>query len=452
MRPDRARRVLAAFATALATVVVPSPADAQVVQRSFEPRPEPPPHDPYVFVADAKLGVEPSVRTIDSVGRLVFRYEEVLPFKDHPETGFGDKALSVIGRGLKLFFLDEPIAELTAVASHEAGGHGGRARELGLRPTFLFNLPGVYRLLFASPVGEQAGGYASFHTTETIEDTREVVSVLGGLEANYVHAWWINVRIMSQQGWVHHGDLLTYGASKMPYADAFLSSSLERRGAPSSNDVESYVTSLQELSNGWRPEDRRRIARRLTAGYLWNLVDPTLLYSIYGVAVASIYRGERVSRMPLPTIGKWHVFPSPRFGLTPFGAEQALDVFLSPQKGGAVVDLYARVGTSGLASYWGGGLRVLGSEIVSRHVPLGLELDVWRQPEILLEERGLFDRPNRMGMNAGLFADFRVLGGQRRGDPRVGIATKLAVKTPGYVAGQPLAGGPHGYVGLSLYW
>lgn len=448
MRGDRARHVLAAFATALATVVVPSPAAAQDLPPSA-----PPPHDPYVFVANAKLGVEPSVRTIDSIGRLVFRYEEVLPFEDHPEKGFADKAVSVLGRSLKLIFLDEPIAELTATTSHEIAGHGSRGRELGLQPTFLFNVPGVYRLLFAPPDDvESAGGYTSFHATEPLEDTKEAVVTLGGLEANYVHAWWINARIVQQRGWVHHGALLTYGVSKMAYADTFLSPSIEHAGAPSPNDVRSYVTSLQELSNGWRAEDRRRIARRLTAGYLWNLVDPTLLYSIYGVAVASVYRGERVSRMPLPTIGTWHVFPSPRFGLTPFGAEQALDVFLSPQKGGAVVDLYARVGTSGLASYWGGGLRVLGSEIVSRHVPLGLELDVWRQPEILLEERGLFDRPNRMGMNAGLFADFRVLGGRRRDDPRVGIATKLAVKTPGYIAGQPLAGGPHGYVGLSLYW
>jgi hypothetical protein len=257
---------------------------------------------------------------------------------------------------------------------------------------------------------------------------------------------------VNQKGWVHHGDLLTYAASKLPYASSFLSSSLARAGTRSANDIESYVTGLQELSNGWRVEDRRRIARRLTIGYLWNLVDPTLLYSIYGVAVASIYRGERTSRMPLPTIGAWHVFASPRYGLTPFGAEQGLDVFVSPRDGGALLDVYARIGTSGLASYWGAGARLLDSEVISRHVPVGVELDVWRQPELLVEERGLFDRPSRMGVNAGVFADFRVLGGHRRGDPRVGINTKLAAKTPGYVPGQPLAGGAHGYVGLSLYW
>lgn len=451
---SRERRVLAAVAQALALYLLPIPSFAQTTQRPFDaPHAEqPPPHDPYVFVAGPKLGVEPSVRTIDSLGRLLFRYEEVLPFREVPEVGFANKALCVIGRSLKLFFLDEPIAELTALASHEVGGHGARGRELGYRSTFLFYLPGIYRLLFASEDGQEAGAYTTYLDAGPIEGTKNSMTTLGGLEANHVQAWWINARIASQQGWVHHGDLLTYLASKLSYANTFLSTSTERAGAPSSNDVNAYVTSLQELSNGWRAEARRRIARRLTAGYLWNLADPMLFYSVYGVAVSSLYRGERVSQVPLPRLGQWHIFPSPRFGLTPFGAEQGLDVFLSPREGATVLDLYARVGTSGLASYWGGGLRVLGSEIVSRHVPLGLELDVWRQPELLLDERGVFDRPSRMGTNVGLFADLRVFGGERRGDPRLGLAAKLAAKTPGFVPGQPLAGGPHGYVGLSVYW
>jgi len=454
VRRDRVPARFVMLAIALAAVIVPSRALAQLLHRPLEgDANEPPPRDPYVFVANGKLGVEPSVRTIDSLGRLVFHYEDVLPFGGQPERGFVPKVLGVTGRALELLFLDQPIAELTVVAAHEIAGHGGRGRELGLEPTFLFNVPGIYRLLFASSEGDGAGGYTSYHTHVPIEDMKESVSVLGGVEANYVHAWWINARIVHQRGWVHHGDLLTYGWSKLTYAQTYLATgSLERMGARSSNDIESYVTILQQLSNGWRAEDRRRIARRLTAGHLWNLVDPTLLYSVYGVAVASLYHGERTSRMPLPSIGKWVVYPSPRYGLTPFGAEQGLDVFVSPEKGGALLDVYARIGTSGLASYWGAGLRLLDSHVLSRHVPLGIELDVWRQPELVIEERGLFDRPGRMGVNAGIFADFRLIGGQHARDPRLGISTKLAAKTPGHVPGQPLAGGAHGYVGLSVHW
>lgn len=451
----RSSGVFASLAIAFGSLVS-TPAGAQLRSSASDPVAprQAPPRDPYVFVFDGKLGVEPSVRTLDSLGRLIFRYEDVLPFGNKPEIGFGDKALGVLGRSLKLLFIDEPIAELTTVTVHELGGHGARGRELGLRPSFLFNAPGIYQLLFASRADEAAGGYTRYLTEGTVEDTKEVVSVLGGLEANYVHAWWINARIVHQRGRVHHGDLLTYMMSKLPYAGSFLSSSLERGGTRTSNDVMSYVTGLQEVSNGWRAEDRRRIARRLSAGYVWNLVDPTLFYAFYGVVVSSIYRGERMSRMPLPTIGRWQVFPSPRFGLTPFGAEQGIDVFLSPREGGPLLDVHARVGTSGITNegYWGAGARLLGAELFSRHVPLGVELDVWRQPEILVEERALFDRPNRMGVNAGVFADVRLLGGRHRDDPRLGMSAKLAAKTAGYVPGQPVAGGAHGYVGLSLAW
>jgi hypothetical protein len=66
-----------------------------------------------------------------------------------------------------------------------------------------------------------------------------------------------------------------------------------------------------------------------------------------------------------------------------------------------LLDFYARVGSSGLADYYGVGARALGVPAGER-VTLGGELDVWRQPEILLGERGVHERPYRVGMNAGV--------------------------------------------------
>jgi hypothetical protein len=153
---------------------------------------------------------------------------------------------------------------------------------------------------------------------------------------------------------------------------------------------------------------------------------------------------ERVTRMPLPRIGDTTVFPSPRFNLTPFGSEQYLDVFLENE--GHFVDLYGRVGTSDLATYWGAGARVLGLE-VGRRFTLGGEVDIWQQPQILFDVRGANadQLPSRFGMNSGLYGDLYLAGD-------VSVTGKLAVKTPGYVMAQPVDGGVYGYVGASIAW
>jgi hypothetical protein len=393
--------------------------------------------DPLVFVGDPKMGVESTVRSTDSVARLFYRYEGVLPDTGIDESRFPGNVLGVLGRAVKLILVDEPLAELTSEISHEVGGHGGRARELGLDPTFLFYLPIVYRKVFAPSDEARAGAFTQFLTRNAVEGDRAMLGTLGGLEANYVHAWWINARIVRARGRVHHGDLLVYLASKLPYADSVYSVPPEGDGG---NDIASYVTHLQDRFNRWRPDDRRAISRRLGAGYVWNLVDPTLFYAVYGTLVANVGQGRPVTKMPLPRIGDTTVLLSPRFALSPFGAEQTLDLFLG--QGSGMLDLYGRVVSSGLADAYGVGARVLGIRAGDR-TTLGAEIDLWRQPELLLDARGVFDRPQRLGLNAGAFFDVRVAS-------IFGITGKIASKTPGWVVGQPASGGLHGYLGVSL--
>ncbi len=422
-------RELAAAATLFAITAVSPRASAA----------GPPPREPLVFVADPDMGVETTVRTTDSIGRVLYRYEDALPPIHVDERTLLGKTAAVIGRGLKLVFFDEPIAELVSAGAHEVGGHGARARELGLEPTYVFYLPGIYRRIFSPDDEGEAGAYTQYLAPGVVEGDRALLGTIGGLEANYVHAWWIQARILRADGWAHHGDLLTYAVSKLTYADSFFSVPAD---GSSGNDVASYVTELQDRSNEWRAEDRRRIARRLGAAYLWNVLDPTLLYAVYGTLVESLWQGKRFMRMPLPSIAGTSVLVSPRFGLTPFGAEQYVDLFLA--RGRTLLDAYARVGTSGLYEYYGAGARVLGLR-ASERVSLGGELDVWRQPEILEGERAVFEPPYVLGMNAGAYADIRVAS-------IVGVTGKLAAKTPGYVSGQPIGAGIHGYVGFSLAW
>jgi hypothetical protein len=87
-------------------------------------------------------------------------------------------------------------------------------------------------------------------------------------------------------------------------------------------------------------------------------------------------------------------------------------------------------------------VRALGLRVHDR-VELGAELDVWRQPETLLDDRAVYVRDDVWGANAGGSIDVRVLGA-------VGVHGRLAYKSRGYLVGQPIDEGVHGYVGVSL--
>lgn len=423
------RRILAAASLALGLTLGP-------VARAEAER------DPLVFVADPQFGVETTTRTFDSIGRLVLHYGDALPRFGLDESTAIGKATGILGRALRITFLDEPLAELTTVAVHEVGGHGGRGRELGLSPTFLFYLPGIYRPLLAPDDPEHAAAFTTFLSPSVAEEPRITLGTLGGLEANWTHAFWINARIARSGGRAHYGDLLTYGLSKIVYADTFFSPSLRRNAGESPSDVAAYLTELQEQSNQWRRSDRERLARRLSTGYLWNLADPMLLAAAYGAVVGTLVRGERSTQLPLPSWDGTSILLTPRFLLSPFGPEQGFDLFLSRQR--RLLNLYGRVGTSGLASYWGAGGKLLGVDVVDR-VVLGAELDFWRQPILDLEVRADYRRELSVGVNAGLYADLRLT-------DIVWLTGKIAAKTPGFVMAQPIAGGVHGYAGLSIAW
>src|SRR4029079_2033994 len=114
--------------------------------------------------------------------------------------------------------------EVTVAVAHEVGGHGARARELNLKPTYLFYLPGVYRRVFAPADETKAGAYTEYLTTDPVEGDRAVIGTMGGLEANYVHAWSMSARMGRAGGDVHHDDLLIYAASRLTYYNSFLGS------------------------------------------------------------------------------------------------------------------------------------------------------------------------------------------------------------------------------------
>ncbi len=397
--------------------------------------------EPLVFVADPHLGMEGGIRTLESAGRLAFRYEQAVPPLVHfDETRPLERAGAVAGRFAKLVFLDEPIAEIEATWIHEVYGHGARARDLGGEATYTLRLPGVYCALL-SPSHEACRSDTAA-TSTTVEADRPLLVILGGIEANSLASWWTDERMVAQDGWLHHGELYVY-FGKLVYWSSFLSRDLETQGRlpGGQDDVDQYVTLLQDRFNRTSAADRASIARRLRAGYLWNLADPMLAFSAFGTLL-HLWRGDRFLRFPLPHVGGVAFHPTPRWTPSPFGGESYLDLFLA--KDGTVLDFYGRTATSGLAHATGAGVRAFGVRVHDR-VRAGAELDLWNQPETLLDVHAAYERPQLVGMNAGVSADVRLWGA-------LGATARLAWKSRGWLTGAPIDQGLHGWVGVSIAW
>lgn len=414
--------------------------DARAQQAASSSASPAPAQAPLVFVIDPKFGMEAGVRTFDSLGRVLFRYDEplasVVSFDQRNVPG---KIAGVVLRLGQLVLIDEPLGELLSTSIHEVFGHGARSREFGEKSKFQFSLPGIYCGVLDSG---DCSSFAQAPADSVDNRDRDLLRVAGGIEANLLTGYWIDMRVVQAGGWVGEGDLLVYATSKLAYAPTFLSTKLDTAGrvGEASNDVDQYVTLLQDRFNLPLAEDRHRISSRLRTAYLWNFADPMLWYSFYGILYRGVGRGERWTKAPLPTAGKTTFHATPRFGLTPFGAEHYVDLFLG--RGTSVLALYGRAGSSGLASYTGAGIRAAELRVHER-LALGGALDVWSQPETLLDERAVYERPQRRGWNVALSGDFRIIGS-------LGITGKLAYKTRGFLTGQPVDEGVYGYVGASL--
>jgi len=430
----RARSTIAASLAVIASGSSSAQADVPV---------PPPTRRELVFVAGPGFGMEGGARTVRSIGHVLFAYEDALPRLALDESTPLEKGTAVVGRALELLFLDAPMADMETAVVHEVFGHGARAREFGAHPTYTFRLPLVYGLIL-SPNDPNLGVVGEYGSV-ALPPEEDLLVRLGGAESGYVMAWWIDAEAAAAHGWVHHDDLLVYAAAKLMYVTTLFDSTIETQNLGHEDDMAAYVSDLQLRFGRYTAEDRREIVGRLRAAYAWNLADPTLLYAIYGTLVDSLWKGRAFSRLPLPSIDGTTFYATPRFAFTPFGAEHYLDVFLA--RGTVLVDAYGRIGSSGLASYSGAGVRVLGWTPV-RVLSLGGEADVWAQPDALPGGWNVLgwqpppptDEP---GANVGLFARVAI-------SDQVGITGKLACKTRGFLMGQPYGSGPYGYIGLSI--
>ncbi|MBI5543614.1 MAG: hypothetical protein HY901_06985 [Deltaproteobacteria bacterium] len=378
-----------------------------------------------VLLVAPDLAMEPEVRSVTSVCRLVFAYDFALAKLTHfDESRPSSKALAVGGRLAKFLLVDWALVDLAVQAQHEFFGHGWRAREQRLEVSSRFGVPFPYLYLAGPEAGAASRIGARF-------GAQLVLAEAGGVEANYLAAWQINRDAARRAGQLTLGQLDLYLWEKLYYSAAYFGNPNWR-----ANDLIAYRASLLSLWGGRTGASPESIFEHLELAHLWNYADPTLWSLVYHLLVSHLWHGER--EMALPVL-RWNGFwgwPASRFNLSPFGAEHYLDLFAG--HGEEWVDLYLRVGSSGLARYWGGGLHAKGVRFAGRLV-LGAEVDLWDQPAW----RGEFGpgAPNNAGINFALDAAVEIGLG-------LGLTGKLAYKTPGYLMGQPMAEGVYGYLGV----
>lgn len=403
---------------------------------------EPPPENPYVFVTDGAIGMEPGVRTANAVSKVVLAADDVLAEAVRlDESRPAGKAVGIAGRVAKGALLDVPLVLVQVSAVHELLGHGARARELDLDPTYTFRLVPPYRGLFSGPEEEdEVVRIATTSYEESAVIDEDIAVELAGFEASAASVWWMQAGIAQRDGWMHVRDLLVYGAYRLDH----VSTLAVNQGGPfdpaTSNDVEAYLTTLQMRTNRWRSEDREAMGRNLQLGYLVGLADPLLWTTAYHAVVTHGVHGRRQARVAMPRVGGWSLLPALRYSLTPFGPEHGVDLFA--RRGEPLYNLYARAATGGVLRSYGVGGRAFGLPVGDGR-RLGGEVDLWWQPDLMFERLQAYDRPQQLGAQLGLHVDWPIA-------ERVGLVGKLAYKTEGYVLAQPLGAGPVGYLGLSV--
>ncbi|MFO0748385.1 MAG: hypothetical protein U1F43_22385 [Myxococcota bacterium] len=295
-------------------------------------------------------------------------------------------------------------------------------------------MPFPYDALFDSGPDGAALAFTNVATSGNLD--YDTALYAGGIDANQLEAAAIGARVVRRGGALHYGEALSYFTAKTTY----LGSLLSPRTAGPTDDVSAYVRFLALRFGRWQSAAIDAVSDNLQTAYLaGGLLDWTLWWSFFRVA-DYLATGDVIGTLPLIELGPVRLLPNLRFALSPFGPEHALEL-LAGYDG---MQLGARVRTtfSGLASAWGAAVEAHGVRL-GAGLEVGATVDVWSQPELVLEQRGVLDHRQGWGSALGVELTWTLT-------HRVGLSGKLAWKSRGYVTGLPLDEGVYGFLGLSI--
>jgi hypothetical protein len=332
-----------------------------------------------------------------------------------------------------------PFAELLSIATHEVNGHGGRAREFDLDPSYGFELIGL----------------TAWTGTARAPKTADELLLLcaGGTEADTVLAHRLIADLMRPDGaeasavplaLVAKLDLTLYVAMTVRPGEGRAADFLDQY--QQGNDIANYLVARQGQRRGtdvdvlWNqvaPIDfndplLRKNADAARIAALWNAIDPVLVGATVEYFRGHLFGGAARIRPLMLDLGGVGISAGTRAFLAPRYVTRYLDLYIRMPFG--VASIFGRDLDSSLnRSYgWGGTLTVAPR---GTWFSASVTAERWTEPES--REYGN-DRP-------GWHVSGEVHAPLSR---RFGLALNAGRKTDGFVAGRPLAAGT--YVGLGV--
>jgi hypothetical protein len=326
-----------------------------------------------------------------------------------------------------------PVAAALLLLQHEVGGHGGRAREFGLSPSYAFRF-------------DLSAATGTARPPRTNEEGTLLAA--GGAEADGVMSHRVMLDLLRPEG----ADGAKIPLAFMSKLDLSVYVASAKRPGPGlvnqfrdGNDVAYYLFSRQAEERGsdpatvWDntyepiPEDpaldyNRRAAR---AAALWNLLDPSLAGAMVNYFRQHVLGGEARVHAPVLRAGAGvGLTVGTRAALGPQEVSRYLDLYAATRRG--VFTAYVRDLDSPLNRTYGGGLGVYGLRL-GPGLELGLAADAWKEPDSIKSLH------TGTGWNATGELDARL------GD-RWGLAAKVGSKSDGFIPGLPISDGV--YFGL----
>lgn len=261
-----------------------------------------------------------------------------------------------------------PINYLATVAQHEVFGHGYRIRDINRNRAevcgYSFNPP--------PPYGE-GGAATSYNISSELSTTEETSIAMGGVESTAIMAlltkfkWLEANKIDPRQSVLYllcqHDLNLYIGTLKISNEDE------------EGHDIKGYIQTLNyTYTNNFLSSARLRSLSWI------NLGDPFTYYAIY--SWLHYFWSGKETKIPMIPIYGYGYLPNVRLGLTPFGPEFFVENYLLQND--RPIYFYLKGGRHSQNRYGGIGCYVPRLWDIQKWI-VGIRLDCWRQPKLLLE-------------------------------------------------------------------
>jgi hypothetical protein len=262
-----------------------------------------------------------------------------------------------------------PLNYLATVAQHEIFGHGYRIRDINhgsVKVTgYSFNAPPPY-----GP-GGAATGYKIGPNFTTSEET---CIAMAGVESTSILA------IQTKFKWLEANRIDPRQSVLYLLCQHDLNLYIGSLNITDENDLDGHDIHMYIKSLNYTYTNHFLSGARLRSLSWVNLADPFTYYAIY--SWFHYLSSGKETKIPMIPLWDWGYLPNVRLGLTPFGPEFFVENYLLKED--RPLYFYVRGGRHSDNRYGGMGIYVP-RMWKGKNGYVGLRLDGWRQPKLLLE-------------------------------------------------------------------